>query len=215
MKEKPTAKRAKSTVRIADPKAVSDAHAKLEAMTLTERIAAVAADVASKRDEYRSIDRHELASLLGVGDARCPGGEWDFVWFIPHMSIEDICESDDMECVLELLQPHVTAQRYEELNSRFALIDRSKLGRGRLMSDLLTNVEKRTIERLHMENQDEAYDTQVLAFYTINAPHRKKLTFEAFIGDNGESDDLKTPYDERDGAFSDLSESLIVEDRRR
>ena len=38
---------------------------KLEDMPLADRIAAVAADVDSKRDEFRSIDAHELASFLG------------------------------------------------------------------------------------------------------------------------------------------------------
>jgi hypothetical protein len=37
------------------------AHAHLEAMPLAERVAAVAADVVSKQDEYRSINSHELA----------------------------------------------------------------------------------------------------------------------------------------------------------
>jgi hypothetical protein len=68
--KKTTAKKAKSKIPRVGAKAASDAHAKLEAMSLAERIAAVAIDVASKRDEYRSIDRHELAGLLGV-DARC------------------------------------------------------------------------------------------------------------------------------------------------
>jgi len=42
---------------------VTDTQARLEAMSLAECIAAVAVDVASKRDEYRSIDPHELAAL--------------------------------------------------------------------------------------------------------------------------------------------------------
>jgi hypothetical protein len=36
---------------------------------LTKRIAAVAVDVGSKRDEYRLIDPHKLAWLLGINDA--------------------------------------------------------------------------------------------------------------------------------------------------
>jgi hypothetical protein len=58
----------------------SDRHAKLETMTLAKRIAAVAVDVASKRDEYRSIDPHDLAWLLGIDDANKPGGDWKFIW---------------------------------------------------------------------------------------------------------------------------------------
>ncbi len=53
-----------------------------------------------------------------------------------------------------------------------------------------------------------------LAFYTIKAPGDKKLTFEVTIGDNGEAYDLKTPYDQRDGNVADLSDGLIIEDRR-
>ena len=49
---------------------------KLENMPLADRIVAVAADVDSKRDEFRSIDAHELASLLGIDDAWSPGGDW-------------------------------------------------------------------------------------------------------------------------------------------
>jgi hypothetical protein len=54
---------------------------------------------------------------------------------------------------------------------------------------------------------------RVLAYHYINAPHERTVTFEAFIDDDGGCVDLKTPYDERDGAFDDLSEYLIVEDR--
>ena len=70
--------------------APNSAHAKLEMMPLAERIAAVAADVDTKRDEYRSIDSHELASLLGIGDAYSPGGDWDSVHFVPHVPVKDI-----------------------------------------------------------------------------------------------------------------------------
>ena len=105
----------------------------------SKRIAAVAVDVRSKRDEYRLIDPHELAWLLGIDDADKPGGDWKFVW-------------------------NVTPRR-------------------------------------------------VLAYHYINAPHGRTLTFEAFIDDDGGCVDLKTPYDERDGAFDNLSRHLIEEDR--
>jgi hypothetical protein len=57
----------------------SDLHARLEAMTLAKRIAALAVDVESKRDEYRLIDPHEPASLLGIDDADKPGGNWKYL----------------------------------------------------------------------------------------------------------------------------------------
>ncbi len=210
----PSAKVRKSKVRRVTTKPVTDPRSQLEAMPLVERIAAVAADVHSKRDKYRSIESHELALLLGIGNAYRPGGDWKFVWYIPHVPIEDVCEMSESEYVLELLQPNITVQRYEELNSRFAVVDKSKLGHGRLMSDLLTKVEKQTIERLYMENQDKADDAQCLAFHTVSTLHDKTLAFEALIEDDGGCVDLKTPYDERDGAFRELSDCLIVEDRR-
>ena len=117
----------------------SDRYARLEAMTLAKRIAAVAVDVASKRDEYRSIDPHDLAWLLGIDDANKPGGNWKFIW-------------------------NVTPRK-------------------------------------------------ILAYHYINAPHGRTLAFEAFIEDDGRCVDLKTPYHERDGAFDDLSECIIVKDQ--
>ena len=187
-----------------------DAQLKLQEMSLAKRIAAVAADVDSKRDEYRSIDSHELATLLGIGDADQPGGDWDSVWYIPCVAIEDIFVMRDKEDIFELLQPHVTTKRYEELDKAY---DEVKLKR--LISDLLTESEKQTIERGYMEKQDQAFDSLCSAYYVIKAPHGKKLTFEAYIEDDGGCIDLMTPYDERDGKFADLSDCLIVEDRRR
>jgi hypothetical protein len=194
---------------IADTTELALAQSKLEEMSLPKRIAAVAADVDSKRDEYRSIDRHELASLLGIGDADKPGGDWNFVWYIPRVPIEDIFEDifdrGDKEYILKLLQTHVTGERYKELDKRYDELDSKRL------CDFLTDSEKQTIECSYMERQAQAYGSQCTAFYTIKAPHRKKLTFEAYIEDDGGCCDLMTPYDERDGAFSDFSDCFIVD----
>jgi glucosamine 6-phosphate synthetase-like amidotransferase/phosphosugar isomerase protein len=53
----------------------------------------------------------------------------------------------------------------------------TELRRGSL--DFLTEVEKKIIERVYM--QREADDPRLVAFDTIKAPRRKKLTFEAFM----------------------------------
>ena len=114
----------KTAAKRTTPKKVSKstrayAQLKLQEMSLAKRIAAVAADVNSKTREYRSIDSHELAALLGIGDARQPGGGWDFVWYIPRVAIEDIFVMRDKEDIFELLQPHVTTKRYEELDKAY------------------------------------------------------------------------------------------------
>jgi hypothetical protein len=38
----------------------------LKAMTIKQRIAAVASDVESGKDEFRTIPAHDLAELLGI-----------------------------------------------------------------------------------------------------------------------------------------------------
>jgi hypothetical protein len=211
-------KNSKSKVRrVGRPKVVIDARAKLEALSLAERIAAVEVDVASKRDEYRSIEPHELALLLDIGDAYQPGGDWVSVWFVPYVPIEDIFNMWDKDSGLEffeLLKGHVRTERYEELKSKIALLDFGE-NLSRQSLDFLTEVEKQEFERQYMENQHEAFEPSRSAFYTINAPHRKKLIFEACIEDDGGCIDLRTPYDKRDGAFTDLSNCLILEDHRR
>jgi hypothetical protein len=215
-----TAKNAMSKVRRVDTRAASDAPAKLETLSLAKRIAAVAADVASKRDEYREIDPHELALLLDIGDAYRPGGDWESVWFVPCVTVNDILlQWGDGEFITDLLQPHVTSERYEELNLKIGLINETKeryaQDYAQEVLEFLTQIEKETIERVYMEREaDDISGPSVVAFYTIKAPRGKKLTFCTYIGDNGEGDDLMTPYDERDGAFPDLSDCLIVEDHR-
>jgi hypothetical protein len=61
-----------------------------------------------------------------------------------------------------------------------------------------------------MEHRADNYPRLlVLAQRSIDAPNGIKLWFEAFRGDNGESEDMKTPYDNRDGKFTDLSDCYI------
>jgi hypothetical protein len=191
---------------------VTEEHARLQAMSLAERIAAVAMDVESKRDEYRSIDPHELAELLGIDDAESPGGDWDFVSFVPRLSVRDILLEWNEEFIPELLESHVTAERREEISEKIKLLKRNKTKLRRTSLDFLTEDEKETIERLYMESEAKNLGAStVLAHYYINAPQDKQLTFEAFIEDDGGVLDLKTPYDERVGGFRDLSDVLIVQ----
>jgi hypothetical protein len=211
VKKKATPKTGKPTMRRVGVKAASDARAALEAMPVADRIAVVADDVASKRDEYRSIDPHELAGLLGV-DGRCPDGDWVFVGFVPRLSVKEIMLQCDEEVIPELLETHVTSERCEGIIAKIKLLKRSEAKLRRASLDFLTEGEKQTIERLYMEREAASNGPMwVIANYTIEAPHGKKLGFETTIGDNGESFDLKTPYDERDGKFTDLSDCLIVD----
>jgi hypothetical protein len=186
---------------------------KLRKMPLAERIAAVAADLKSKRDEYRTIDAHELASLLGIDDAYRPGAadHWRMVGFVPRLTVREILLQWNIEFIPDLLQSHVAAKRCDEIAEKIEMLhQKGKLERGSL--NFLTKAEKRNIENLYMKKEMKSNGpTRVLAFYTVKAPHRQKLTFEALIEDDGACVDLKTPYDKRDGKFTDYSYCLIEE----
>jgi len=123
----------------------SDPRAKLEAMALAERVAAVAVDVDSKRDEYRSIDAHDLALLLDISDVYQPGYDWTRIHFVPREPIESILETWGVEYPLELLERHVAAERYEELNSQMRSVVGTESATG--LINFLTDVEKHIIER--------------------------------------------------------------------
>lgn len=190
------------------------ARATLEAMSVDSRIAAVAADVASKRDEYREIECFDLASLLGIDNARELQGEWKYVWYIPRISSEEICEQWDWDFLRELLEPHVTEERLETLAEHFEACGKVDIGDGRVKNDLLTENEKKTLERAYMEYVNGAFDAKCVAYLTIESSNNTQLTFQAYVEDDGGCVDLLTPYDERDGKFTNLSDALIVEDRR-
>lgn len=95
----------------------------------------------------------------------------------------------------------------EEISVKINLLKRNETKLRRTRLDFLTEEEKQTIERLYMEKNTDA--PMLLAFYYIKTPDGKWLSFEAPIEDDGGRVDLKMPYDERDGAFHDLSDSLI------
>ena len=127
---------------------------KLQDMPLADRIAAVAADVDSKQDEFRSIDAHELASLLGIEDAERPGDDWDFGWFILRVPVDDIFDQWDEETIVELFQSQLTPERYKELCSKIDLREEIKTNYAKAL-EFLTEDEKQKIEDNDMERRRE------------------------------------------------------------
>jgi hypothetical protein len=173
---------------------------KLGNMALADRITAVAADVDSKRDEFRSIGGHELASLLGIDDADHPGPDWSFSWIEPRRPVEDILADDEDK----LLQSQLTPERHTELCSKIDLREEYKTNYAKVLK-FLTDDEKQKIEEYDMERRyedDKASACYCYAYKSVEAPNGKELTFQAFIEDDGACIELKTPYDERDGEFN-------------
>jgi hypothetical protein len=180
---------------------------KLKDMRLADRIAAVAADVDSKQDEFRSIDAHELANLLGIEDAERPGDDWNFGWFILRVPVDDILDQWNEEFIDELLQSQLTPERYKELCSK---IDLQQKDNAKIL-EFLTDGEKLKIEEHYMEREAKYPESACCsADISIEAPHGKTLTFQALIEDDGACIELKTPYDERDGKFTDYSDDLEI-----
>jgi hypothetical protein len=186
---------------------------KLEAMPLANRIAAVATDVDSKQDEFRSIDAHELASLLGIEDAARPirNGDWNFELHVLRWPVDDILSYEDEEYIVEVLQSQLTPERYKELCSKIDLREEYKTNLLEFLTnddllEFLTNDEKQSIEEHNMEWRHERDGDSVChcyAYNSIEAPRGKVLTFQALIEDDGTCITLLTPYDERDGEFDD------------
>jgi len=181
---------------------------KLEDLSVADCAAAVAADVDSKRDEFRSIDSHELASLLGIDDADKPGGDWSRSWYILREPVDDILAFREQETILELLKSALTRERYEDLRSKIDLLEE---GDTELLK-FLTDDEKADIEGYDMDQRaaKEGADFAVCyAYKSVEAPDGKDLRFQALIEDDGACIELKTPYDERDGEF--FSDGLEVD----
>jgi hypothetical protein len=184
-----------------------DPLSKLKAMDIRGRIVAVADDVDSKRDEYRSIEAYELASLLGIDDAHVPGSGWDFVWYVPRSSIADIFDCVVLDDFLSMLELQVSAKRLKQLKSQFKTLCMKPSAREDDFG-FLTKSEQGTIARIYMESCEPL----LRAYRRIAAPEDRKLSFEVHVGDWGESDSMMTPYDDRDGAFQDFSDCLITEE---
>ena len=49
-----------------------------------------------------------------------------------------------------------------------------------------------------------------VAYYRIETPQGRKISFKAFIEDDGGCVNLKTPHDEREGSFTNLSDCLLL-----
>jgi hypothetical protein len=186
---------------------------KLEAMDVNARIAVVADDVESRRDEYRSIEPYDLADLLGAPAALQPAnGDWDFTWYVPRPSIEDLFYWHDGSNVFPgVLEGHVTDERLSTLIKHFTVLD----GKQSLTQQdfaFMTDFEKDLVITEDMErNAEDISGPSVLAQYVIKAASGKTLRFEVSVGCGGESDNPKTPYDDRDGNFTDLSDARIVQ----
>jgi hypothetical protein len=178
----------------------------LEQLPLHARIAALAEDVRSKRDQYRGIEPHALAELLGICSSQQPDGKWAFIWFQPRIPFDDIVSrSDRLEWMYELKE-HVGETRYAELEAE---ADAVNAGKKDFQGEFLTVWEKQKIEQLFTEKELSDGGRYCLGFFTIKSSNGAILRFEALIEDDGSCIALRTPYDEHDGLFTNLDDGIV------
>ena len=187
----------------------SDALQKLLSMPFAERIAAVAKDVRTKKDEFRRIAPHELVEALGVPESRRPTNEhWSFINYAWKQSLEEYADGSD--CLSELvywLKDEVSAQRFETLVEKSSDLEDYC---SNPQFDFLTVEERQLLEEAiafrqlqgNMEN-----GICCVAHHDIPASSGD-LRFEAAIEDDGACCNLRTPYDYRDGKFVNLDDCV-------
>ena len=189
----------------------SDPLRKLLAMPIAERIAAIARDVRTKRDEFRNVNPHELADALGVDQPESPTNDWTFTRYAEKQNLEEYAECHDAVSELVfLLESDVSDERYQVLLKKFAaLVDYSH----KRQFGFLAIKERKLLEEKLAEQQLESNDSDgmcCLAHYRIPVRGWRHLVFEACVEDDGSCFDLKTPYDQRDGKFVNL-ENCVTE----
>jgi len=188
------------------PKAESNPLAELLAMPLDKRIAAVAKDVRSKKDRYAKINAFALADALEVEEPDTPRAGWGFTDYSRKKTLEQHADwIVPVSRLQDYLEGHVSEDRFIELKPKFDRLDSVKRPR----FGFLTKKERLIIE--------SAMDAEALE----NAMHRvascsvgkgrNALLFEGDIEDDGACIKLRTPYDQRNGDFIDLS-NCITED---
>ena len=176
----------------------------LTSMPLDERIAEVAKDVLSRTDRYKEIAAGDLAGLLGiVFGPHETFGEWEYVSYVPFESAESLLEEYGAEDMLERFEKVLTPERIEQLKEAIEGLD------AKSALSLFTANEQRAMERLNLEHEADGDYMQEIAYCEVPSAHDKLLIFEVLIDDGEVSEDLRTPYDRRDGNCFDLTRCLI------
>jgi len=181
----------------------------LLSIPLAERIEAVANDVSSRRDRFRSIDAHELAEALGIFDAWKPGSDWHFQTHVEKMTLEEYADlTSPASEIVYFIQERVSVERFQEI-----LEITEKWGDDESGDfSFLTSEERLLIEDyINEKNLESTIMNGMggLGYRTITSKSGVELTFEGEIEDDGECIRLLTPYEIRDGGGTDLSNSVV------
>jgi len=178
----------------------------LMGMSLSDRIMAVEKDLISGLDEYKKIPPLDLAKALEVPLYAVDGSDpdsWSLWMQYKYVEIQPLAQLLDEFQPLELIEKIYTDEevRYQEISKALNGVRVTK----KLVIELLTldelNELKSIAQTIAEEKlNDEGGDRYLqLAEYNVIT---SDLNFQAMLdGEYKTIDELKTPYDERDGKF--------------
>jgi hypothetical protein len=189
-------------------KKTSDPLSELQSLSLERRLALVDEDVLIGRNRFQKIPGHDLATVLGIGDSRHPGGDWSFVGYAAREAVEEYVQRwGPPSEVLYWLEGHVTKERFEQLIGKSDELDAAD----EPSFSFLSGQERRMVEeKIAQRELEGARDNGLncLAQIALVAPSGRQLRFEGYVEDDGACLELLTPYDHRDGKFKDLTDYL-------
>ena len=146
-------------------------------------------------------------------DVRSPGGwpTWERVTYCIKYSLEEWADVlGAPSCLVDFIPESINPTRQHVLEAKFEGLD---AGDGQAF-DFLDAEERAAIEAavldVEMRNiQDNGMNC--LAHTHVKSKSGASLSFKAVIEDDGKCEELRTPYDKRDGLWVDLSDCELSE----
>ena len=172
----------------------------LNKISLEERIAAVAEDLASGKKRFASIEPHDLAELLGVPQPEQPDNSWSLTIYAERQTLEEYVDLDSgiLGEIPEMLDGYASEKRSKTISTKCEAyadgsIDSFDFLKPRERALVLKKLEDRELEGLR-DNGIGCVATYCLA----HGSH--ELWFEGDIEGDGSCIDLRSPYDGVDGS---------------
>ena len=188
-----------------------DALEALLALPASARPDAVARDLKSRSPRFAVIPPHDLADALGVPDSWKPDSDWSFVRYAPIMTLEEYAQDFDLGPeVLYLIEDLVEPHRFQRLLAMWeSLPETESPGFENLRADereaLVLAIARQQLEA------NECNGLSCLACFLVATSSGEDLEFEGDVEDDGACIDLRTPYEQRENRFRDLTHCLTVD----
>ena len=175
--------------------------------SVSARIDAVAQDLNSDALIYATVGAWELGELLGLDWENAPA-EWPYTTLAVKLSLYDTGSGHPFAENLQLLKGVVPDDRYTGLQGL------AKAFRGKKKSDgdlPLTAKEVALLEKNYAATKASDAWGLGLARTELTASDGTILRFEVIVGDAGELEEPKGPYEFDRGEFLDTSEWVEIE----